>query len=279
MKSILLILALSATGQLSAQGALKNVGNAAKNKLESQDFNSSRSNKEKTQLRNERPKEAPGSAAPSPEADSSIAGTSTTANGRYPSSYTFDKTVTYSLTDLKKTDKPADEIVYFYADGSLMTKMSKETNLTVITDFVNEVSITFDDKNMNATVMSNRWMTDLAGKFASESEVTVTKTGNTKDILGRSCEEYVITDKKSKTECWITTEIPMDYRRTVEALTKSKVSYVKGDVFPAKALMMEMRSFDRKGEAESHMIATAYTETPVTRSLSAYEVTSLVPKE
>lgn len=268
----------------NAQGAIKNIGNTAKSKLEGQDFNSSRSNKEKTKLRNEGPGNAPASAPapppPTPESDtvkekSTVTPPAVNSDG-YQSDYTFDKTVKYNISDLKKTDKPAEEITYSYSDGALMTKMSESSNLSIITDFANEVSITFDEKNRTATVMSTKWMTNMASKLGSESEVTVTKTGNSKDIIGYNCDEYIITDKKSKTECWITTAIEMDYAKTIQALTKQKADYVKGDDFPAKALMMEMKSYNKKGEAETLMTATSYADDTSVKSLSGYSVTSLM---
>lgn len=57
----------------------------------------------------------------------------------------------------------------------------------------------------------------------SDAKADIKKTGNKKDILGYTCEEYVITTDDSYTEVWLTDELKLTNIYTgYAALSKSK---------------------------------------------------------
>jgi hypothetical protein len=284
--SLLTLLFCCSLLSLSAQsGILKTIGGAAKNKAEQQDFNSSRSNKEKGHLQQERKKsaEAPGSApesaAPAPPDSTAAPETGTTepvtpsliAPAKYNSSYTFTQQLTYAIDD--PSEKDIDTVTYYYSEGAVMMTMPRKETSTLV-DFVNESMITFDENKKTAMAMNSGWASRIADKQAAENDdVTVTKTGQTKQILGYTCDEYVI-QGKTKTICWVTSETGLDYSKTMAAIARSMPN-IKPDDFSFEGLMMETTGYNKKGVANVHMILTEIGEETVVKALNGYTVTGL----
>jgi hypothetical protein len=269
---------------VSAQsGVLKTIGGAAKTKAEQQDFNTTRSNKDR--LNEDRKKSSPAPAAPAPAAeatpDSTAAATPATpvtpsvfGQTNYSNSYTFGQKLVYETEDLNDSKDTKASVTYFYSDGAIMS-VASDNEMTVIMDFQNESMITFDEKNKTAMAMSTRWASKMAAKQVEKhsGETTVTKTGQTKEILGYQCEEYII-QGKTKSVCWITSAIKLDYAKTMAAISKGNPDS-KADAFSAQGLMVEVTSYNKKGEAETHMILTEFKEETTVKELGGYKVTAL----
>lgn len=254
-------------------GIIKAIGGAAKNKVEQQDFNSTRTNKEKLN-EEDRPKTSP---APPPPAPGSSAETpqTETAQGTYTESFTFDIKLTYEMEDLAKHKGEKVLTTYFYSESGIMTQMDGN-DMSMIYDFAQDKMIMLNEKDKSAMIMPSRFGSAMASKQAEASaSATVTKTGNTKKILGYTCEEYLIQDEKHKSNVWITTEIKLDYTKWSKAFGGQKGSASGSSEFDGQGMMMEMTSYNKKGEAETHMIMTDYKEETTTKSLSEYKVTAL----
>ncbi len=196
---------------VNAQGILKSIGNTAKNKVEQQDFNTTRTNKDKSNIQNEK-KEAPASSpAPPPtepststpetdysNMDSATAvqmanNTHSTTDLIYKESYTFNGKVTYQMEDLKKAKK--NSITYHYAPDAICTEMVDMKSCSIM-DYTNEVMITFDEASKSATVMSASFMNKATAQAADNHEEkvggsTIKKTGLTKKIIGYNCDNYI----------------------------------------------------------------------------------------
>lgn len=257
-------------------GLLKTIGGAAKNKVEQQDFNSTRSNKEKGNLQDDQKKSSP-APAPGSAADTSAQEEIKPAipgGSEYESSYTFDQKLTYLMDDPQKPEKEKVTMAYSYSDNAIMSYMP-DNNMAMLVDFTHQTSIMFDEKAKTAMVMPANWMGRALEKEEAENpNVTVTKTGNTKKILGYTCEEYIIQDEKTKSVVWVTTEIKMDYAKTYMAMSRGgKSTGMEG--FGEQGLMMEMTGYNKKGEADVHMIMTEYKEETVVKNLSDYKITAL----
>lgn len=275
MKTLL----LSATAfffVLSAQaqnGILKTIGGAAKNKVEQQDFNSTRSNKEKLN-EEDRPKSAP-APAPGSAGSGAEAPPTESAPGTYTESFTFDIKLTYEMEDLAKHKGEKMMTTYFYSEEGTMTQMSGN-EMSMIYDFGQDKMIMLNEKDKTAIIMPARFGSAMAAKQTeATSKATVTKTGNTKKILGYNCEEYLIQDDKHTSNVWITTEIKLDYTKIAKVFGGQKGSASGSSDFDSQGMMMEMTSYDKKGAAEMHMIMTEYKEETTTKSLSEYKVTAM----
>jgi len=276
MKELLLTAAAVVVAfTLSAQsGALKTIGNAAKNKVEQQDFNSTRSNKEKLNEDRRRSAPAPGASAPAPPADTTTTPAPDTlapAIGKeaHSDTYTFGRKLTYQTEQLNNPKVEKRSVTYYYGDGAIMTEVP-DKQMNVVMDFANESVITLDEKNRNATVMPSRWSEKMMNREPKE-EAKVTKTGNTKQILGYNCEEYLI-EGKTKSVCWITHDVQIDYAKMAALMARTNPAAGNPEM---NGLTVEVTSYTKKGEAETHMILTEYKEETVTKALSNYKVTEL----
>lgn len=254
-------------------GIIKAIGGAAKNKVEQQDFNSTRTNKEKLN-EEDRPKTAP-APAPSAPGSGAAAPESEAAPGNYNETYTFDQKFTYEMEDLAKHKGEKMLTTYYYSEAGIMTQL-QDNPMSMIFDTEHETMIMLDEKAKTAMVMPSRFGSAMAAKQnEATSKATVTKTGNTKKILGYTCEEYLIQDEKYKSNVWITTEIKLDYTKLSKAIGGQKGTASGSSEFDGQGMMMEMTSYNKKGEAETHMIMTEYKEETTTKSLSEYKVTAL----
>ena len=281
MKILLSLLAISFSSALlyGQSGLLKTIGGAAKNKVEQQDFNSTRTNKEKLDDA-DRPKTSP---APAPSrssepAESAVDSTETPVmpeggKGGYEPSYTFSQKITYEMQDLKKSKSEKVSMTHFYSDGAIMS-VTGEAEMNMIFDFTHESMIMLNEKEMTAIVMSSAIGAAMANKEVEASGTpTIVKTGKTKKILGYNCVEYLISDEKHTSNCWVTSEIGIDATKAAKAMGVPQTSNSLGE--DGKGIMMEFTSYDKKGVAETHMIMTEYKEEATTKSLSAYTVTVL----
>ncbi len=274
MKILLLLIAISISSvALHAQkGLLKTIGGAARNKVEQQDFNSTRTNKEKLDD-NDRPRSAP---APSPasEAEPAVDSTAQTPiapQSGYDQSYTFSQKITYEMEDLKKAKGEKVSMTHLYSDNAIMS-VTGEAQMNIIFDFTHESMIMLNEKEMTAIVMSTT--SPMAAAMNKQTEEagtpTIVKTGKTKKILGYNCVEYLITDEKHTSNCWITNEIGIDGAKAAKAMGVPQTAAEGGT-----GIMMEFTSFDKKGTPEMHMIMTEYKEESTTKSLSGYAVTAM----
>lgn len=272
MKAKLLFITLSITflNTTYGQEILKTIGKSAKQKVEQQDFNTTRSNKEKGNLQDDK-KSAPAPAPSSTDTTKPVV-PSLLANAKYNSSYTFSERLTYALEDVKEAK--TSTITYYYTEGAIL--MSSDSASAAIYDFTNESMITFNEKEKSAMAMSARWMTKMAAERVEKgSDYTVTKTGNTKQILGYTCEEYqAISESKGKYLYWVTTELKLNFSQAGVAFAKSMGSSVK-TVMPAEGILMEWTSYTKKGEVKDHMIMTDYRKESMTKALSGYKLTAL----
>ncbi len=284
MKTLLSIIAFLGLVTIANGQVLKTIGSAAKNKVESQDFNTGRSNKEKSGLTNkksESPAAPASSASPEPtteSVDSVPTEGMATGTGDYKKEYSFKMKVAYDITDMKKSK--TTNMAYSYSDEAMYTVMS-DGQSAMINDYVNEVMITIDEKSKSATVMSSSWSNKMAGKMVDNhnekaGKTTITKTGETKQILGKNCEKYVATSEDgTKMDMWITTDIIIDNAKIAASMMQySKTAQPEGD-YPASGTTMEFTSYNKKGEAETHMIMTEFSETAFTKNLNEYRITSI----
>lgn len=256
-------------GSASAQsGILKSVGGLAKEKgkTEASDFNSSRSNREKGNINDDKKN--------STSADSTVTPSKVSTVEK---SYTFDLNIVYDMQDLKKK-KDAVPMSSFYSENAMMNIVDE--NNSSIFDVKNKVMIMIDEKGKSAMAMSSEMMTRGMDKTVEEetSKYTMTKTGNKKVIMTYNCEEVISTNTETgeKTIMWFTKDIKNEFAATfgnqMMGGTKSVSKMPKSDM---EGVMMEMTSFDKKGVAEFHMIMTKFELAKTVKDLSTYRITKL----
>lgn len=276
MKALLLALIVSCLASVGfgQQGLVKSIGNTAKEKVNAQDFNTTRNNKERGNLMDV---QKSGEAAPAPASApaESAAPAEMEPSGDYQASYTFTSSVSYKIESAKN---PGESQVISYDFGDQVIKMSATPDMSSIIDSKNGVMIMLNNKEKTAMVMSTKAM-EAAMKQQQMSQgekpaAKITKTGRTKTILGYKCEEMLIeTDKK--TEVWITKDAGIDVSNTFANMNKTSQSQIPNEAFTEGGMLMEMTGYDAAGKMEVHMLITALSKESKSVNIGSYKITKL----
>lgn len=284
MKALLFFVVFCCTAGFSVgqNGLIQTVGKTAKEKANAQDFNTTRNNKERGNLREEKarpaqeseavPAPAPGAAQPEPVQPESAEEPVLD----YQASYMFKSSVIYQIEDLKKA---GEALVVNYSFGDQVIKMDPANQeMSIITDSKNAVMIMLNHKDKTATVMSANMMEAAMKQQASNQNTgkpaaKITKTGKTKMILGYKCEEMII-ESTVKIEVWVTTETGIDISNAFVNMAKTSMSQIPDEAFSG-GVLMEMTSYTAEGKAETHMLMTALSKETKTVNIGAYKITKL----
>jgi hypothetical protein len=278
MKTFLLalIVCLLSTVVSGQEGLIKSVGTTAKEKANAQDFNTTRNNRERGNLREDKKEASPAPASAPAESASPAETLPTEPSGEYQASYTFTSSVTYKI---ESTNKPGEsqDINYDFGDQVIKMEANKQ-DMSSIIDSKNGVMIMLNNKEKTAMVMSTKAM-EAAMKQQQMNQgekpaAKVTKTGRTKTILGYKCEEILIESDK-KTEVWIAKDAGIDVSNTFANMSRTSASQIPDEAFKEGGLMMEMNSYDAAGKPEMHMVMTALSKASKTVNIGAYKITKL----
>lgn len=281
MKALLLVLALSllSTVVSAQQGLMQNIGNTAKEKVNAQDFNTTRNNKERGNLMDDKkskeaapaPASAPAPGAAQPE---SAEPAPTEPSGEYQASYTFTSSVSYKIESAKK---PGESQTIHYDFGDQVLKMAANPDMSSIIDSKNGVMIMLNNKEKTAMVMSTKAMEAAMKQQMNQGEkpaAKITRTGKTKTILGYNCEEMLIESDK-KTEVWITKEAGIDVSNTFASMNKTSPSQIPNEALEQGGMLLEMNGYDAAGKQEMHLVATSLSKESKTVNIGAYKITKL----
>jgi hypothetical protein len=275
MKALLLALIVSCLASVGfgQQGLVKSIGNTAKEKVNAQDFNTTRNNKERGNLMDV---QKSGEAAPAPASApaESTSPAETEPSGDYQASYTFTSSVSYKIESAKN---PGESQVIDYDFGDQVIKMAATPDMSSIIDSKNGVMILLNNKEKTAMVMSTKAMEAAMKQQMNQGNkpaAKITKTGRTKTILGYKCEEMLIeTDKK--TEVWITKDAGIDVSNTFANMNKTSPSQIPNEAFTEGGMLMEMTGYDTAGKMEVHMLITALSKESKTVNIGSYKITKL----
>lgn len=279
MKALLFFVVFCCTAGFSVgqNGLIQTVGKAAKEKANAQDFNTTRNNKERGNLREEKAKPAQESeAVPAPAPGAAQPESAEEPVLDYQASYTFTSSVIYQIEDLKKA---GEALVVNYSFGDQVLKMDPANQeMSIITDSKNAVMIMLNHKDKTATVMSTKMMEaamkqQTSNQNAGKPAAKITKTGKTKMILGYKCEEIII-ESTVKIEVWVTTETGIDISNAFVNMAKTSMSQIPDEAFSG-GVLMEMTSYSAEGKAEAHMLMTALSKETKTVNIGAYKITKL----
>lgn len=279
MKTLLLALICCSLSSLvfGQSGLIKSVGNTAKEKANAQDFNTTRNNKERGSLMDDKSKSKEASPVPAsaPMPAETATPLETEPSGEYQASYTFTSSVTYKVESAKK---PGESQNILYDFGDQVIKMEANQGMSSIIDSKNGVMIMLNNKEKTATVMSTKAMeAAMQQQQMNQGEkpaAKVTKTGRTKIILGYKCEEVLIESDK-KTEVWITKDAGIDVSNTFANMNKASASQIPNEAFKEGGVLMEMIGYDSAGKLEVKMLVTALSKEVKVSNIGAYKITKL----
>jgi hypothetical protein len=150
-------------------------------------------------------------------------------NVDYETDYSFDAYIQMEITNYKKNGKLDDQVLYDnyvhkqIADYAMVFKDGKDKS-TIIFDTKNSAMIILTDsdgeKNGFATTIDPEAMAELAEDYVEENmeendidSYRPVKTGKTKQILGYSCDEYLLEDEESEVHMWVAEKLGKEMRK------------------------------------------------------------------
>lgn len=256
--------------------ALKQIGQNAKQKLEAQDFNTTRSNRERGNLiddKKSRGNEAvPSLSAPSPAPSQSSQESEvpTPTEGKV---FTFHTQINYKYENYSNTAHN-QSIKYAFGDQCVQISMGN-VNTGSLLDGKNQRMIVLNHSEKTAISMSLNMIESVASKGkTTENTPKVTKTGRTKTILGYTCHEYLIVGS-TKSEVWISSEPGINISEEFMQISKNFLAQMPKETFENGGMMMECYQFNASGKAETHLIVTELKKEPSQFDLSPYQITEM----
>ncbi|GAB2500233.1 DUF4412 domain-containing protein [Algoriphagus taiwanensis] len=207
------------------------------------------------------------------------------------SSYDFTGYMVMEVTSINKKGKadPPSRINYLLTDNTDFMGMSfadpktPENITTTIMDVKNQAMVILMDNEGQKTSIAMKvdydkiqeMVDEEADGQMEEENYSVTKTGNKKDILGYTCEEYLVKSEDGQGNYWVTEEPiegfsmfspqsnPMISNKTVEKYQSFFSSAPKGT-------FLEMIFTDNNGEVTDMKVVEIQTSSPKKFNMSSY---------
>lgn len=151
-----------------------------------------------------------------------------TGNVDYEANYSFDAFIQMEITNYKKNGKLDEQIVYDNyvhkneADYAMVFKDGSDKS-TIIFDAKNSAMLILSDsdgeKTGFATTINPEAFAEEAEAYAEEEEADLEtynapkKTGKKKNILGYSCDEYLMEDEFTEIHMWVSEKLGKEMRK------------------------------------------------------------------
>lgn len=185
--------------------------------------------------------------------------------------YSFESRLAYKLTtESGKKSNAMDYIVLINPDEEYMATQMGEmeedgkksevaVNVTTIMDYGNKAMVMIMEDQKMANVMSMGIMSAaIDSTDIVDNNVAVQKTGKTKEILGYTCDEYLMTSDDAEGSVWIATDVEFVSKSLFDNMGNSSFAKNSGWL-DEKGMMMEMDMMvneDKKKKKQSHMKMT-----------------------
>jgi hypothetical protein len=150
-----------------------------------------------------------------------------TGNVEHETEYSFDAYIQMEITTYKKNGNLDDQVVYDNylhkedADYAMVFKDGNDKSI-IIFDTKNSAMLILSEsdgeKTGFATTIDPEAMADLVEDYEEEEEVDMdsyrpVKTGKTKQILGYSCDEYLVKDVETEVHMWVSEKLGKEMRK------------------------------------------------------------------
>jgi len=151
-----------------------------------------------------------------------------TGNVDYEANYSFDAFIQMEISNYKKNGKLDEQIVYDNyvhkneADYAMVFKDGSDKS-TIIFDAKNSAMLILSDsdgeKTGFATTIDPEALAEEVEAYAEEEEADLEtynspkKTGKKKNILGYSCDEYLMEDEYTEIHMWVSEKLGKEMRK------------------------------------------------------------------
>lgn len=207
------------------------------------------------------------------------------------SDYSFTGYMVMEVTSTDKKGKAEDPVHIQYLLSSntefmgmaLADPKQPETTTTTIMDTKNQAMvILLEDKGEKSSMAMKLDFDKVQGMVDEEAEeqleqpnYKITKTGNSKTILGYTCEEYLVTTEDGEGKYWVTEE-PIDgvsmFSPQSNPMVSSKTIERYSSMFSnaPKGTFMEMIFTDKEGAVTDMKVVELETDSPRKFQMSDY---------
>ncbi len=196
--------------------------------------------------------------------------------------YHFPFTITMQIEDFEKR-KQKHTIIQSFSKNAMLVKDPTAEQLTVM-DFNNKTAVMLNPKKLEGQAVSLGFLNKMMGTSTNqnsngEDDISIRKTGKSKQILGYLAYEYEMQMEKEKMLVWFSTEVPFnvsDYMRGFQKLFSSKLKTNWGENFWRKyGYTLEMESYDKRGKLKSRMTTTDISEEERIIPITNYKIQKL----
>lgn len=164
-------------------------------------------------------------------------------------------------TDKKGKDSYVQDISIYLSDESPevgIKTVSEGVKALMVMDTENLVVITLMDQEGQKIGVTAKLNGDMLEVEADPEETPdFRKTGNTKEILGYTCEEYLSEDEDYSYQIWVTNDVDLDVQQAFGGMAGMKKSPTMVAPETPNGMMMEMKGISKKHEEEQvHLLVT-----------------------
>lgn len=188
------------------------------------------------------------------------------------STKTFDFTHVYITEYTYKKDAVVFE--YFLKNNAnyiAVALPNDENKTTTILDLENGKNIMLMENGNQKTQMTMKYNFKKTMKDANRN-IEIVKTVNSKQILGYTCYQYIVSGKDFTSKVWVTTEAGINFPKDFYG-NNSKKNKNTNWIFKIDGIVLEMTTIDtsRKKPKTTKMLCTKLAKQPVNLDASAYK--------
>lgn len=253
---------------------LNQVGSSIKNSTTTKaaDFNRTRSNKEKNDLDQNATKKTSDEGAGNPE-ESPEVNAENQNRGKINADYSFHYQLTYEMVNyVDQQVNDSKNMVYYFGDS---VTLFFADNAYLLNDLRGKITLMLDENSKTGS--SSDLLDQSTGDPDAAGQIDMfRKSGNTRDILGYSCEEYAFVHEGIKLfSLWVAKESLLKKGNIDPSFLTNQVIMGINALSPdPEGFVMEYNQFDGNGQVESAIRVTGFEPAEKLIQLGEYEITT-----
>ena len=177
-----------------------------------------------------------------------------------PESYEFELTIAYEIQT--EDEDPVNMSFVIAPEGEKymgFTGFSQDEEFEyMVWDLERNVFVMYQEQDGKKSLMKLPNFASIAEadqeKQMEASEMEIRKTGETKTILGYSCEKYIIEDDKTYGEAWIAADFPYSYERFSALVSTQMKTPGYSELSEQQGYALEMLTREKKKKAQTTVI-------------------------
>lgn len=164
------------------------------------------------------------------------------------------------MNSKEQMDHKMDYTMYLSKDADHfgMTSNTEFGNMTVVYELA-ENRVLMMSENGPMGKMGMMHTVPETKEEADNEQLNLKKTGKTKMLLGRKCEEWAGTDDGHEYSMWMAIDAPFSFAKAYQEMARAQNKGKAGNNYP-DGMLLEMTSTDTSTGTSTHLVATAINE-------------------